>query len=175
MAQGVSALSNTRERWREIFVEQNPVRKLRALDGFLAEPRDAIELLQMLEQWRFDPDVFVRMAELLRKQAPLLPPQVCGALVEAIDRAWENHFEVGGRVDVAFEMAVVLHRAGQLSHAVRFYERSLEAGGAHATVCFNLALCRLDLGQRDAGRAMLDEVLRLAPDHAGAARVKATL
>ena len=72
-------------------------------------------------------------------------------------------------------MASVLHRLGQLSHATRFYERSIDAHGRHATVCFNLALCRLDLGDKLEGASLLKEVLALQPGHAGATRVLAQL
>jgi len=177
LAQGLgrAALGATRAAWADTLGTQSPLEELRALDALLAAEQPAIALLTTLEEWAFDPDVFVRMAEPLRAQAATLGPAGCAALVEAVDRCWANHFELGGAMDVAFEMATVLHRAGQLSHAARFYERSLGLHGRHATTCFNLALCRLDLGDGAAGAALLSETLVLAPEHPGAQRILASL
>jgi tetratricopeptide (TPR) repeat protein len=177
LAQGLlpSALPFTRAAWAATLGTHSPLEELRALDALLETPQPAIALLSTLEDWGFDPDVFVRMAEPLRALSATLGPAACAALVEAVDRTWANHFELGGAMDVAFEMATVLHRAGQLTHAVRFYERSLASHGRHATVCFNLALCRLDLGDRDGGAALLNETLALEPAHAGAMRILASL
>jgi hypothetical protein len=175
LAQGLPSLPQTRAVWSATFLVESPLQKLRALDLLLASQQPVSVLLQALAAWDYDPDVLVRLAEPLRAQAPHLHTSECAALVEAIDRSWERHYELNGPMDVAFEMATVLHRAGQLSHAARFYERSLGSHGRHATVCFNLALCRLDLGQRDEGANLLREVLAIAPGHTGAARVLATL
>jgi hypothetical protein len=172
LASGATSLAQTRFAWAEVFGSAGPLAELRALDAFLAAPQSPIALLAMLEAWEFDPDVFVRMAEPLRGST--FQPLEVAVLVEAIDRCWANHYELGGAMDVAFEMATVLHRAGQLTHATRFYERSLASHGRHATVCFNLALCRLDLGQTEQGTTLLREVLTLAPEHAGANRVLAS-
>lgn len=173
LAQGLETIAATRATWSGTLGAESLLHRLRELDALLQYPQEAGVLLRALAQWCFDPDVFVRMAEPLR--AARCDAAGCAALVEAIDRAWQHHFEVGGAVDVAFEMATVLHRAGQLTHAARFYDRSLSAHGRHATVCFNLALCRLDLGEKARGAALLKEVLAIQPGHAGASRVLAQL
>lgn len=173
LAQGLQPLAVTRGTWSATLGAESLLHRLRELDALLQYPQPVKRLLEVLDAWRFDPDVFVRMAEPLRASEPT--PEECALLVEAIDRAWESHFEVGGAVDVAFEMATVLHRIGQLTHAARFYERSLESHGRHATACFNLALCRLDLGDRERGSALLREVLALSPGHGGATRILAQL
>lgn len=175
LAQGLAMLAATRGTWSSTLGAESPLQRHRQLDRLLAQSQPAPVLLETLALWGHDPDIFVRMAEYLRQQAPQLEAGVCLALVEAIDKTWANHFELGGTVDVAFEMASVLHRAGQLSHAARFYERSLNTQGRHATVCFNLALCWLDLGEPALGARLLGEVLQLAPGHAGASRVLAQL
>ena len=168
-AQGLKTLAVTRATWSTTFGAESLLHRLRELDALLQQPQSVRRLLEVLGAWRFDPDVLVRMAEPLR--GAQLRPEDCAALVDAIDRAWDNHFEVGGALDVAFELATVLHRAGQLSHAARFYQRSLESHGRHATVCFNLGLCRLDLGDVQGGAQLLREVLELQPGHAGAQRI----
>lgn len=173
LAQGLKPLAVTRATWSMTFGAESLLHRLRELDALLQYPQPVKRLLEVLAAWRFDPDVLVRMAEPLR--ASQLTADECAALVEAIDAAWEHHFEVGGAVDVAFELATVLHRAGQLSHAARFYERSIAVHGPHATSCFNLALCRLDLGDRDAGSKLLRDVLALSPGHGGATRILAQL
>jgi hypothetical protein len=121
LAQGLAQLPTTRAVWSATLGAESLLHRLRQLDRLLAIEQPVSTLLAALEAWGFDPDVFVRMAEPLRKLGPTLSAQECEALVDAIDRTWANHFELGGALDVAFEMAAVLHRAGQLSHAVRFY------------------------------------------------------
>jgi hypothetical protein len=173
LAQGLHPIAATRATWSSTLGAESLLQRLRDLDALLQYPQPVAVLLRALAAWGYDPDVFVRMAEPFRSLT--YTAAECEALVDAIDRAWEHHFELGGTMDVAFEMATVLHKAGQLTHAARFYDRSLKSHGRHATVCFNLALCRLDLGQRDAGAALLREVLAMAPNHLGASRVLAQL
>ncbi|MBL8957182.1 MAG: hypothetical protein JNK82_40790 [Myxococcaceae bacterium] len=173
LAQGLKALPVTRMTWSASFGAESLLHRLRELDALLQGEASVPQLLQALAAWRFDPDVFVRMAEPLRASKPT--PEEAAALVAAIDHTWENHFEVGGDLDVAFEMATVLHRIGQLTRAAHLYERSLELHGRHATACFNLGLCRLDLGDRDQGAMLLKEVLELQPGHAAATRILAQL
>jgi len=173
LAQGLKAMAVTKATWSATLGAESLLHRLRELDSLLQYPQPLPALLHTLASWRFDPDVFVRMAEPLRAAKPTA--EECAALVAAIDLAWENHFEVGGAVDVAFEMATVLHRIGQLTRAAELYESSMESHGRHATVCFNLGLCRLDLGDRTGGAALLKEALQLQPGHAGATRVLAQL
>jgi tetratricopeptide (TPR) repeat protein len=135
----------------------------------------ALELLEALAATNFSPDAAMRLAGALRAVAPGLDPELLPTLVAALDAVWKNHFEFGEEIDLAFELATVLHRAGQLSHAARFYEASVAGRGAHATTCFNLALCHLDLGKREQARACLERVVALAPEHDRAKALLAAL
>jgi len=173
LAEGLRPIAATRATWSGTLGAESLLHRQRALDSLLQYAQEVPVLLKALDGWGYDADVFVRMAERFREAS--ITAEQCAALVEAIDRCWDNHFEVGGAVDVAFEMASVLHKVGQLTHAARFYQRSLEGHGRHATVCFNLALCRLDLGEKAAGASLLREVLALQPGHAGATKVLAQL
>ena len=76
----------------------------------------------------------------------------------ALDQTWRNRFVVEDAHDLAFEIATVLHRAGQLSSAAGYYRRSVELRGPHPTTFFNLALCLLDLGQLPPAKAALEVV-----------------
>lgn len=126
-------------------------------------------LLQALAFTRFDPDALVRLSALLRERLPApLQAKELAALVAALDATWANHFQLDEPHDLAFEIATVLHRAGQLSHAAAYYRRSVALRGAHATTYFNLALCLLDLGKVEEGRAALEGTLAADADHARA-------
>ncbi len=169
LAQGVGrrALRETCEAFDAALGDNQPLAAQARVDA-LAEEEDAAPptaLLQALAATHYSPDAFVRFAPALRATAGALPGALVPVLVESLDAVWLNHFELGEDADVAFELATVLHRAGQLSHAARYYEASVARRGAHPATCFNLALCRLDLGDSGGGRAELERVLALSPAH----------
>ena len=121
------------------------------------------QLLQALAFTLFDPDALLRIAGPLRERET--PAEQIAGLVAAMDEAWRHRFELPEPHDLAFEIATVLHRAGQLSAAAAYYEHSLRLRGPHATTHFNRALCLLDLGKRAEGVAALEATLKLDPEH----------
>lgn len=170
LAQGHPGLGQTAAAFAAAFGDGAPLSyelQLQALSA-RAESASAEELLAALVAQRCAPDVFLRLADALRAQVPRLSVEQVPALVEAADRVGAAHFELGDARDVAFELATVLHRAGQLTHAARWYQRSVVLRGDHPTTRFNLALCRLDLADLPAARTELERVLALAPEHARA-------
>jgi tetratricopeptide (TPR) repeat protein len=177
LAQGHQALPQTEAAFAEVFGAGAPLSDELALQAVLgsAEAASAEELLAALVAQRSAPDAFLRLADALRARVPLLAVGQVPALVEALDRVGAAHFELGDARDVAFELATVLHRAGQLTHAARWYQRSVNLRGDHPTTRFNLALCRLDLADLPSARGELERVLVLAPDHARAKEILAQL
>lgn len=170
-------LRATRAAFDRSFGGGAPLTDQRALEAAVAgaESLPAEQLVAALAAQRFAPDAFLRLAGALRARAAELSPAHLPALVEALDRAGGLHFELGEERDLFFELGTVLHRAGQLSHAARWYQRSLEARGDHPTTRFNLALCRLDLAELGAARGELERVVALAPEHARARALLAQL
>ena len=124
------------------------------------------QLLQALAFTRFDPDALLRLAAPLRERlSGETPADQVAALVAALDETWSHHFVLDEPHDLAFEIATVLHRAGQLSSAAGYYRRSVELRGPHATTYFNLALCLLDLGKLAQARTALEGTLAAEADH----------
>jgi hypothetical protein len=161
--------------FRQVLGRNQPWAAYEAVNQVEADAGASLEaLLHALEETRWSPDAFVRLAGALR--AAVSPsPAHAEALALVAERVWANHFELGEQADLAFELAAVLHRAGALVAASRFYALSARERGEHETTLFNLALCRLDLGLADEGRALLARVLELAPGHFKATRVLESL
>lgn len=169
VAQGWAArsLEATSAGFAEAFGAGAPLVQERALQALLDTTGAAAAeaLLGALAAHHFSPDALVRMAPLLRAQGPAAPPPLVAAAVDALTQVGAQHFELADAPDVPFEIATVLHRLGQLSQAALWYQRSLAARGEHPTTCFNLALCRLDLGEKAAALQLLARVVALAPGH----------
>ena len=169
LGQGPSAgrLGRTRTAFEAALGDNQPLASLAAVDRVVGQGDAAAPeaLLGALVDSRFSPDALIRLAPQLRSAAPAFPSALVPALVDALVAVWEHHFELGEEADVAFELATILHRAGQLSAADRFYAHSLELRGEHPTTCFNRALVRLDLGDHAMARALLQRTLSLAPAH----------
>lgn len=170
-------LGATRAAFAHHFGRGAPLTDERALEEAVAraEAVRAEQLVATLAAQGFSPDAFLRLAAALRARAAELAPEQLPALVEALERTGALHFELGEERDLFFELATVLHRAGQPGPAARWYQRSLEARGAHPTTHFNLALCRLELGEPGAARGELERVVALAPEHARARALLAQL
>jgi hypothetical protein len=155
-----------RKAWKESGEANLPLQALSLLDQLATEASTLPQLLQALAFTRFDPDTLVRISALLRgKISGETSAEHARALVAALDATWANHFAVDEHNDLAFEIATVLHRAGQLSHAVGYYQHSIALRGAHAATFFNLALCLLDLGRVAEAREALQSTLKAAPAH----------
>ncbi len=127
------------------------------------------QVLQALAFTRFDPDALVRVSAQLRSLLSThAATEHVAALVAVLDATWNNRFVVLEPHDLAFEIATVLHRAGQLSNAAGYYRHSLKLRGPHATVHFNLALCLLDLGNLQEARHAFEAALASDPAHSRA-------
>ncbi len=179
LVQGVArrALPGLSQAWAESAALNLPLQAEALLERLGAAEVSLPQLLQALAFTRFDPDALLRVSALLRERlsAQSTAAEVA-ALVAALDETWNHRFELPEAHDLAFEIATVLHRAGQLSIAAAYYRRSLEMRGAHATTYFNLALCLLDLGKRAEGRAALEGTLAADGSHTRArALLAATL
>jgi len=162
MVQGLPAesVSALRAAWSESAAHNFPLQAEVLLDQLASSEATVSQLLQALAFTHFDPDALLRVSALLRARlsAQTPAPQVA-ALVAALDETWINRFVLADAHDLAFEIATVLHRAGQLSHAAAYYRRSVELRGPHATTFFNLALCLLDLGNVAEARTALEGTL----------------
>lgn len=171
-----AATAAVRGAFEAAFVARGPLERLALLDGALAEGTSAPLglLLSLLERSHFDPDAFLRMAPVLRARAAEVSPALLPALVAALEAVAQAHFEVGAE-DLDFELATVFHRVGQLSLAADRYQASLLRRGDHPTTLFNLALVKLDLGERQAAIETLWRVTHLQPQHPGALRLLGAL
>lgn len=166
LVQGLREVPQLREAWQESAAANLPLQAVKLFEQLAAEPAALPQLLQALAFTRFDPDSLLKITASLRERlSAQTPAELVGALVAALDATWENHFALEEHNDLAFEIATVLHRAGQLSHAVGYYRRSAAACGPDAATFFNLALCLLDLGRRDEARQALETATRADPRH----------
>ena len=169
LVQGTCAVTALRQAWEQTVAANTPLQALVLLEEVDTDEATLEELLRALAFTRFDPDSLLRISGRLRAQVSgQTPPPLVRALGAALDATWANHFVLDERVDLAFEIATVLHRAGQLSHAAGYYRRSALFAGPHAATYFNLALCLLDLGQVDTAREALESALTVDPAHARA-------
>ncbi len=137
------------------------------LEELGAEPAVTVpQLLQALAFTRFDPDALLRLSARFReKLSAQTPAGQVAALVLALEETWNNRFVLPEPHDLAFEIATVLHRAGQLSAAATHYRLSIDLRGPHATTYFNLALCLLDLGKQSEARTALEGTLVVDAAH----------
>jgi len=158
--------------WAETGALNLPLHAEALLEQLVSDPSVTVpQLLQALAFTHFDPDALLRVAGSLRERE--IPAEQVAGLVAAMNETWRHRFELPEPHDLAFEIATVLHRAGQLSAAAAYYRHSLELRGPHPTTWFNLALCLLDLGQRSEARGALEETLRADATHTRAAALLA--
>jgi hypothetical protein len=168
LVQGVpsGAVPSLRAAWGEAAAHNLPLQAEVLLEQLAASDATVPHLLQALAFTRFDPDALLRVSGLLRDRlSAAMSSAEVAALVAALDETWSNRFDLAEPHDLAFEIATVLHRAGQLSNAATYYRRSIELRGAHATTFFNLALCLLDLGKLAEARTALEGTLAADATH----------
>jgi hypothetical protein len=85
------------------------------------------------------------------------------ALVNTVERTWENYFHIGEPFDLAFELGVVLYLVGSFESAIGMFVRSLALSGDDERTHWNMGLCHLGAQRPDDASRCFAEVMRLRP------------
>jgi tetratricopeptide (TPR) repeat protein len=122
------------------------------------------QLLAWLRLSGWDSGVFLGCFPVLLKRAAAAPAELQAELAEAARQVWEVAFPLPERCDLAFHLGVLLTELGRWADARRSFEHSIALHGPNPATAFNLALCRFRLGELEAARGAVEEILAAEPD-----------
>lgn len=121
------------------------------------------EALAVLRLSRWDPETLGTLFNSLINALPEADEGERDQLRLAVERVWRAYFPIGEETDVAFRLAMILFGIGDFGEALLYFQRSIELCGEHAATLYNMALCHLELEQRDRAFVVLERAIQLDP------------
>ena len=95
-------------------------------------------------------------------------PAETQALLRTIHCVWENYYDIGEELDLAFGFGSLMYRVNAYQEAVRYFEASLERRGLSPHTCFNIGLCHYQQKEHLSALGWIQKTLELQPEHPGA-------
>lgn len=149
-----------------------PLDRHQLLEALLLDPGLSIErALSLARLSQFDPDVVMRLCAPLRERLSPAGSSLGPEIAQALLQTWANHYPMGEKNDLAFELATVFQRLGLLPAAAELYRQSLLHCGQSFAALFNWALCLADLEKLPQACAAMRQASALEPGHARAAEL----
>lgn len=133
-----------------------------------AEQANIGQLLVYVRITHYDSDKFERIIPRLMQLAEDATPAEAGDLSAVAARVWDNHYPMGEKNDLAFQLGIIFYLADRNAEALHYFEQSLSAYGSNAPVYYNMASCYFELEQPEQAAAYASRALELDAGHEGA-------
>jgi tetratricopeptide (TPR) repeat protein len=133
------------------------------------------DILAYLQLSHHDSHQFGRYLPRLQQLAADLDDDTRQDVNAAIDLVWAHYFPLGEELDLANQIASLFYAMDDYSRALVYFRRSSDIYGEDTGTLYNMAACHHLLGECEEAAALLQRVLELEPDNAGAARLLASL
>lgn len=130
------------------------------------------EILSYVRMSGYDPKAFRRGIPSLTAQVANMTPELKQQLDAVVVRMWQNYYPLGEQPDLAFLTGVLLYELDLFGRALELFQQSLHLYGEDAGTYCNVAMCFLQLGNREAMTQALDAGLALDPHHAASLELR---
>lgn len=129
------------------------------------------ELLAYLRLSCYDSVQLERCLPRLIELAPQFDCDQRAAVKEAIEQVWSGYFPMDDGVDMADQIARLLHAMGHYERALAYFSQSIASFGPNVGSLCNVASCHLMLGQHSLAEPLLLKILEQDPGHETAAQL----
>jgi tetratricopeptide (TPR) repeat protein len=120
----------------------------------------------------YDPYTLVRFYPALEALLPEATEVQKDELERIAERVYGLSYPLEEVSDLAFGIGSLLGIADRFESAIEYYEKSRADRGPRPQVCYDAALCHLQLGQRDEALLLLDEAIALDEDYEMAKKIR---
>ena len=128
---------------------------------------ETLSLPQILAYLRFsggDAHLFLGVLPALLRLVDSCSAEEREDMRRVLRQVWENYYPIGEELDLAFQIGVLLYRAGLYCDALEFFRQSQRVYGPHACTSYDMGMCHYMLGDRESAQACVNEARRLDPD-----------
>ena len=121
------------------------------------------KLLSLIRFTKYDPDIFYRYRNAIRKQINEADKEDIRDLKLALPKISKMHYHMGSR-DIPFAIGRIYHRLRIYKEAIENYNKSLAMFGNHHITYYNLGICfyRIELFKQ--ALKSFEQSLKMAPD-----------
>lgn len=126
------------------------------------------QILAWLRLSGWDANIFLGCFPALMELAGPAPDLLRHEIYRTVQEIWRLHFPIREVRDLAFHLGVLLCEIQCYEDAMGFFNDSVALYGPNPATVFNLGLCFFHLGDLEAARACVAQVVEEAPDFAPA-------